>query len=137
MGCPALFVKKKDKILCMCVNYQPLNVVTLKSMYPLPHIDLLFDQLNGVHVFSKIYLRSSYHQIRILEEDIPKNAFSTRYDLYEYLLMSFGLTSAPAHFMYLMNMAELDKFIEVFIDDIQVYSKSKKEHEGHLHIVLQ
>jgi hypothetical protein len=96
-------VLKKDKTKCLCVDYRPFNTVTIKNKYPLPHIDLLFDQLIGAQVFSKIDLRSSYHQIKIHEEDIPKTAFSTRYSLYEYLVMSFGLTNAPAHFMYLMN----------------------------------
>jgi hypothetical protein len=124
----------------LCVNYQPLNAVTVKNKYPLPCIDLLFDQLIGAQVFSKIDLRSGYHQIKIHEEDIPKAAFSTLYGLYEYLVMSFGLFNAPAHFMYLMNsvfMEELDKFVVVFIDDILVFSKSRKEHEEHLHVVLQ
>jgi hypothetical protein len=124
----------------LCVDYQPLNAVTMKNKYPLPRIDLLFDQLIGAQVFSKIDLRSGYHQIKIHEEDVPKTTFSTRYSLYEYLVMSFGLTNAHAHFMYLMNsvfMAELDKFVVVFIDDTLVFSKSKKEHEGHLCIVLQ
>jgi hypothetical protein len=139
-GCPALFVAKKDKTRRLCIDYRPLNAVTVKNKYPLPHIDLLFDQLIGAQVFSKIDLRSGYHQFKIHEEDIPKTAFSTQYSLYEYLVMSFGLTNAPAHFMYLMNsvfMAELDKFIAVFIDDILVFSKSKEEHQGHLRIVLQ
>jgi hypothetical protein len=112
----------------------------VKNKYPLPHINLLFDQLIGAQVFSKIDLRSGYHQIKICEEDIRKATFSTRYGLYEYLVMSFGLTNAPAHFMYLMNlvfMKELDKFVVVFIDDILVFSKTKKEHEEHLRIVLQ
>jgi hypothetical protein len=139
-GCPALFVKKKDKTLRLCVDYRPLNAVIIKNMYPLPRIDLLFDQLAGAKVFSKIDLRSGYNQIKICEEDIPKTAFSTRYGLYEYLVMSFRLTNAPAHFMYLMNsifMAELDKFVVVFIDGILIYSKNVEEHEGHLCIVLQ
>jgi hypothetical protein len=102
-GCPALFVKKKDKTLRMCVDYRSLNVVTVKNKYLLPRIDLMFDQLIGAQVFSKIDLRSSYHQIKICEEDISKTAFSTRYGNYEYLVMSFGLTNAPAHFIYLMN----------------------------------
>jgi hypothetical protein len=113
-GCPTIFVKKKDQSLRMCVDYQPLNVVTIKNKYPLPHIDILFDQLSKVKVFSKIDLRSRYHQIKIRPQDIPKTAFSTRYGLYEYLVMSFGLTNAPVHFMYLMNsvfMQELDKFV--------------------------
>jgi hypothetical protein len=140
LGCPALFVSKKDKGLCLCVDYQPLNAVTIKNKYPLPHIDILFDQLAGAQVFSKIYLRSGYHQIKIRDEDIPKMAFSMRYELYEYLVMSFGLMNAPAHFMYLMNsvfMPELDKFVVVFIDDILVYSRSMEEHEEHLRVMLQ
>jgi hypothetical protein len=131
---------KKDEALCLCVDYRPLNVVTIKNKYPLSHIDILFDQLAGAQVFSKIDLRSGYHQIKIHVEDIPKIAFSTRYSLYEYLVMSFGLTNAPAHFMYLMNsvfMEELDKFVVVFIDDILVYSKSTEEHEEHHQVVLQ
>jgi hypothetical protein len=134
-GCPALFVKKKDEALHLCVEYRPLNAVTIKNKYPLPRIDILFDQLEGAQVFSKIDLHSGCHQIKICAEDIPKTAFSMRYGLYEYLLMSFGLTNAPAHFMYLINsifMEELDKFVVVFIDDILVYSKSTEEHEDHL-----
>jgi hypothetical protein len=122
------------------VDYRPLNAVTIKNKYHLPHIDILFDQLAGAQVFSTIDLRSGYHQIRIHDEDIPKTAFSTRYELYEYLVMSFGLTNAPAHFIYLMNsvfMPELDKFVMVFIDDILVYSKSTDKHEEHLRVVLQ
>jgi hypothetical protein len=132
-------VKKKDKTLRLCVDYRPLNEVTIKNKYPLSRIDLLFDQLARAKVFSKIDLRSGYHQIKIRPEDIPKTAFTTRYDLYEYLVMSFGLNSALAHFMYLMNsifMPELDKFVIVFIDDILVYSKNKEEHAEHLRIVL-
>ena len=139
-GCLALFVKKKDQGLRLCVDYRPLNVVTIKNKYPLPRIDLVFDQLAGAKVFSKIDLRSGYHQIKIRPADIPKTTFSTRYGLYEYLVMSFGLTNAPAYFMYLMNsvfMPELDKFIVVFIDDILIYSKNEEEHDHHLHIVLQ
>jgi hypothetical protein len=139
-GCSALFEEKKDKELRLCVDYRPLNAVTINNKYPLPRIDILFNQLAGAQVFSKIDLRSSYHQIKIHVEDIPKTAFTTRYGLFEYLVMSFGLTNVLAHFMYLMNpifMSELDKFVMVFIDDILVYSKSMGEHEEHLRIVLQ
>ncbi|WVZ93550.1 hypothetical protein U9M48_039521 [Paspalum notatum var. saurae] len=139
-GCPALFVEKKDQGgKRLCIDYQPLNAVTVKNKYPLPHIDILFDQLAGARVFSKIDLRSGYYQIKIRDEDIPKTAFSTRYGLYEYLVMSFGLTNAPAFFMYMMNsvfMNELDKFVVVFIDDILIYSKNEEEHAKHLRIVL-
>jgi hypothetical protein len=138
-GCPAIFVKKKDQMLWMCVDYRTLNEVTIKNKYPLPRIDILFDQLTGARVFSKIDLRSGYHQIRIRPEDIPKTAFTTRYGLFEYLAMSFGLTNAPTHFTYLMNsvfMPELDKFVVVFIDDILIYSKNEEEHARHLRIVL-
>jgi hypothetical protein len=124
----------------MCVDYRPLNAVTIKNKYSLPRVDVLFDQLIGAKVFSKIDLRSGYHQIKIRASDIPKTAFSTRYGLYEFLVMSFGLTNALAYFMYLMNlvfMPELDKFVVVFIDDILVYSKNEDEHTEHLHIVLQ
>jgi hypothetical protein len=130
-----LFVEKKDKEMRLCVDYRPLNAVTIKNKYPLPRIDILFDQLAGAQVFYKIDLRSGYHQIKIRAEDIPKMAFMTRYGLYEYLVMSFGLMNAPAHFMYLMNsffMPELDKFVMVFIDDILIYLRSMEEHEEHL-----
>jgi hypothetical protein len=138
-GCPAIFVKKEDQTLRMSVDYRPLNEVMIKNKYPLPWIDILFDQLTGARVFSKIDLRSGYHQIRIRPEDIPKTAFTTQYGLFEYLVMSFGLTNAPAHFTYLMNsvfMPELDKFVVVFIDDILIYSKNEEEHVKHLRIVL-
>jgi hypothetical protein len=110
-GYPPLFVKKKGQSSRLCVDYRPLNAITIKNKYPLLHIDILFDQLISTKVFSKVDLCSGYHQINICLEDIPKTAFSTRYGLYEYLVMSFGLTNAPAHFMYLMNsefMPELD-----------------------------
>jgi hypothetical protein len=139
-GCSTLFVEKKDKELHLCVDYRPLNAVTIKNKYPLPLIDILFDQLAGAQVFSKIDLCSDYHQIKIRAEDIPKMTFTTRYGLYEYLVMLFGLMNGPAYFMYLMNsafMLELDQFVVVFIDDILVYSKSMLEHEEHLRIVLQ
>jgi hypothetical protein len=131
-GCPALFVKKKkDNSLHMCVDSRPLNAMTIKNKYPLPRIDILFDQLSKAKVFSKIDLRSWYHKIMIRSQDIPKTVFSTRYGLYEYLVMSFGLTNAPAYFMYLMNfvfMPELDKFVIVFIDDILIYSENEEDH---------
>jgi hypothetical protein len=139
-GWPTLFVTKKDKELRLCVDYRPLNTVIIKNKYPLPHIDILFDQLVGVKVFSKIDLYSGYHRIKIHAEDIPKMAFTTRYGRYEYLVVSFGLTNAPAHFMYLINsvfMLEFDKFVIVFIDGILVCSKTMEEHKEHLQIVLQ
>jgi hypothetical protein len=122
------------------VDYRPLNVVTIKNKYPLSCIDILFDQLVRAQVFSIIDLYSGYHQIRICDEDILNATFSIRYELYEYLIMSFGLMNASTHFMYLMNsvfMAELDKFVVIFIDDILVYSKSRDEHEEHLRVMLQ
>jgi hypothetical protein len=134
-GCSALFVEKKDKELHLCVDYRPLNAVTIKNKYPLPCIDVLFDQLARAQVFSKINLCSGYHQIKICAKDIPKTAFTTRYDLFEYLVMSFGLMNELAHFMYLMNsvfMPKLDKFVVVFIDDNLIYSRSIEEHEEHL-----
>ena len=139
-GCPVLFVSKKDGSLRMCVDYRPLNEVTVKNKYPLPRIDILFDQLVGAKFFSKIDLRLGYHQIKIRVEDIPKTAFSTRYGLYEYTIMSFGLTNAPAYFMYLMNsifFEELDVFVVIFIDDILIFSKTEEEHAEHIRIVLQ
>jgi hypothetical protein len=139
-GCSALFVEKKDKELRLCVDYHPLNVVTIKNKYPLPRIDILFDQLAGAQVLSKIDVCSGYHQIKIRAKDIPKMTFTMRYDLHEYLVMSFGLMNALTHFMYLMNsvfMPELDQFAVVFIDDILVYSKSMEEYEERLRIVLQ
>jgi hypothetical protein len=128
-------MKRKDQSLRLCVDYRPLNAVTIKNKYPLPRIKILFDQLAGVKVFSKVDLRLSYHQIKIRLEDVPKTDFSIMYGLYEYLVMSFGLTNAPTHFMYLMNFVfipELDMFIVVFIDDILIYSKSEEEHVQHL-----
>src|SRR5438105_6049592 len=138
-GCSAMFVDKKDQTKRLVVDYRTLNEVMVKNKYPLPDINILFDQLSGAKVFSKIDLRSGYHQIRVREEDIPKTAFSARYGLYEFLVMSFGLTNAPAFFMYLMNsvfMIELDICVVVFIDDILVYSKNEEEHAKHLRIVL-
>ena len=139
-GCPGLFVKKKDTTIPrLVVDYRPLNAATIKNKYPLPRINDLFDQLSGATVFSKMDLRSGYHQIKIRTEDIPKTAFTTRYGLYEYTVMSFGLTNAPATFMRLMNsvfMEYLDKFVVIYIDDILIYSKTEEEHAEHLRLVL-
>ncbi|GJS67554.1 putative reverse transcriptase domain-containing protein [Tanacetum coccineum] len=139
-GAPVLFVKKKDGSFRMCIDYRELNKLTVKNRYPLPRIDDLFDQLQGSSVYSKIDLRSGYHQLRVREEDIPKTAFRTRYGHYEFQVMPFGLTNAPAVFMDLMNRVckpYLDKFVIVFIDDILVYSKNKQEHKEHLKLILE
>jgi hypothetical protein len=136
-GSPALFVKKKNGSLRMCVDYRPLNAVTINNKYPLPRMDVLFDQFVGAKVFSKIDLRSGYHQIKIRPSDIPKTAFSTRYGLYEFLVMYFGLTNAPTYFMYLMNsvfMNELEKFVVVFCDNPPreiPYYRLRPIHFGH------
>lgn len=139
-GVPVLFVKKKDGSLRLCIDYRQLNKVTVKNMYPLPRIDDLFDQVKGARVFSKIDLKSGYHQLHIREEDIHKTAFQTCYGHYEFKLVPFGLTNAPSVFMSLMNgvfRRYLDHFVVVFLDDILVYSKSMEEHEEHLWLVLQ
>jgi hypothetical protein len=124
----------------MCVDYHSLNEVTIKNKYPLARIDDLLDQLKGSCVFSKIDVRSGYHQLKIRASDIPKTAFITRYGLYEYTIMSFGLINALAYFIYLMNkvfMEYLDKLMIEFIDDILIFSKNEEEHDKHLHLVLQ
>jgi hypothetical protein len=128
-GAPVLFVEKKDGTQRMCVDYHSLNEVTIKNKYPLPRIEDLFDQMKGASVFSKIDLRLGYHQLKIRESDIPKIAFRTRYGLYEYTVMSFGLINAPAYFMYLMNkvfMEYLDQFVMVFIDAFSYFPRRKK-----------
>ncbi|WVZ54125.1 hypothetical protein U9M48_004978 [Paspalum notatum var. saurae] len=137
---PVLLTEKKDGTLRMCVDYRGLNAVTVKNKYPPPRIEDLFDQLKGARVFSKIDLRSGYHQLRIRPSYIPKTAFISRYGLYEYTVMSFGLTNALAFFMYMMNsvfMEYLDRFVVIFIDDILIYSKTEEKHEEHLRLVLQ
>nr|GEU79557.1 putative reverse transcriptase domain-containing protein [Tanacetum cinerariifolium] len=139
-GALVLFVKKKDGMFWMCINYKELNKLTVKNNYPLPRIDDLFDQLQGSIVYSKIDLRSGYHQLRVREEDILKTAFRNRYGHYEFQVMPFGLTNAPTVFMDLMNWVckpYLNKFVIVFIDDILIYSKSKQEHGEHLKLILE
>ena len=133
-------MKKKDGTIRLCIDYHELNRVTVRNKYPLPRIDDLFDQLQGAQVFSKIDLRSEYHQLKIKSEDIPKAAFRIRYGHYEFLVMPFGLTNDPAAFMDLMNRVfheYLDRFVIVFIDDILIFSKSMEEHEEHLRNVFQ
>jgi hypothetical protein len=134
-GAPVLFVQKKDGLQRMCVDYRSLNDVTMKNKYPLARIEDLFDQMIVARVFSKIDLRSGYYQMKVRPSDISKTAFSTRYGLYEFIVMSFGLTNAPAYFMNMMNkvfMEYLDRFIVVFIDYILIYSKSDSDHEERL-----
>jgi hypothetical protein len=138
-GSPALFVLKKDGTQCLCVDYRALNAVTIKNKYMLPRINDLMDQLRQAKFFSKIDLRSSYHQMKIRPEDIRKTIFVTRYGEYEYTVVSFGLMNAQAYFLNMMNkvfMDELDKCVVVFIDDILVFSKTAEEHEEHLRIAL-
>ncbi|GJU86674.1 putative nucleotidyltransferase, ribonuclease H [Tanacetum coccineum] len=139
-GAPVLFVKKKDGSFRMCIDYRELNKLTVKNRYPLPKIDDLFDQLQGSSFYSKIDLRSGYHQLRVRDEDIPNTTFRTRYKHYEFQVMSFGLTNEPAIFMDLMNRVckpYLDKFVIVFINDILIYSRNKEEHVNHLRIILE
>jgi hypothetical protein len=139
-GAPVIFIRKKDGSWRLCIDYRQLNKATIKNQYPSPRIDDLFDQMKGVTVFSKIDLRSGYHQLRIKEDDIPKTTFKTRFGHYEFTVLPFGLTNAPGVFMSLMNgvfREYLDKFIQVFIDDILIYSRTTEEHDEHLHLVLQ
>ncbi|GJS54300.1 reverse transcriptase domain-containing protein [Tanacetum coccineum] len=139
-GAPVLFIKKKDGSFRMCIDYKELNKLTVKNRYPLPRIDDLFDQLQGSQFFSKIDLRSGYHQLRVHKDDIPKTAFRTRYGHFEFTVMPFGLTNAPAIFMDFMNRVcrpYLDKFVIVFIDNILIYSKTQKENVEHLRLVLE
>ena len=139
-GTPVLFAKKKDKTLLLFIDYRQLNRVTIKNRYPLLRIDNLFDQLRGARIYSKIDLRTGYHQLRVREADIPKTEFRTRYGNFEFTVMPFGLTNAPAAFMDLMHRVfqpYLDQFVVVFVDGILIYSQSEWEHEYHLRIVLQ
>ena len=134
-----LFAKNKDKIIWSCIDYRRLNEVTIKNRYPLPMIDDLFDQLRGVRVYSKIDLCTGYQQLRVRGADIPKTAFRTLYGHFEFIVMPFRLTNAPASFMDLMHRVfqpYLDQFVVVFVDDILVYSKSEEEHEDYLRIFL-
>jgi hypothetical protein len=134
------FFSSEERWYAENVHEQLLNDVTIKNKYPLPRIDDQFDQLKGACIFSKIDLRSGYYQLKIRASNIPKTTFVTRYGLYEYTVMSFGLTNAHAYFMYLMNkvfMEYLDTFMVVFINDILIFSKNEEEHDEHLHLVLQ
>ncbi|GJU64521.1 putative reverse transcriptase domain-containing protein [Tanacetum coccineum] len=137
---PVLFVKKKDGSFRICIDYRELNKLTVKNRYPLPRIDEIFDQLQGLQFFSKIDLRSGYHQLRVHEDEIPNIVFRTRYGHFEFTVMPIGLTNAPAVFIDLMNRVcrpYLDKFVIVFIDDILIYSKTQEEHVEHLRLVLE
>ena len=139
-GALVLFAKKKDKTLRLCIDYRQLNRVMIKNRYPLPRIDDLFDQLRGARVYSKIDLRTSYHQLRVRDTDIPKTAFRTRYGHFEFTVMPCGLTNALAAFMDLVHRVfqpYLDQFVVVFVEDILIYSQSEWEYEYHLRIVLQ
>ncbi|GKD67128.1 putative reverse transcriptase domain-containing protein [Tanacetum coccineum] len=139
-GASVLFVKKKDGSFRMCIDYRELNKLTVKNCYPLIRIDYLFDQLQGSSIYSKVDLRSGYHQLRVREEDIPKTAFRTRYGHYEFQVMPFGSTNASAVFMDIMNRVckpYMDKFVIVFTDDILIYLKNKQEHKEHLKLILE
>lgn len=135
----ARFVKKKDGSMRLCIDFRELNKFTIKNKYPLPRIDDLFDQLKGANCFSKIDLRTGYHQLKVKPGDIPRTTFRTRNGYYKFLVMAFGLTNAPTDFMDMMNMIFknfLNNFLIVFIDDILIYSKTEEEHVEHLRIIL-
>jgi hypothetical protein len=130
-GAPVLFIKKKDRTLRLCIDFRKLDKIIFKNKYHFPRIDDLFDQLKGAKIFSKIDLRSGYHQVRIREEDTSKTSFRTRYGQYEFVVVPFGLTNVSATFMCLMNGVFrnfLDNFVIVFLDDILIYSKIEEEH---------
>nr|GEU50472.1 putative reverse transcriptase domain-containing protein [Tanacetum cinerariifolium] len=139
-GASVLFVKKKDGSFRICIDYRELNKITVKNRYPLSRTEDLFDKLQGSSVYSKIDMRSTYHQLRVRDDDIPKKAFRTRYGHYEFQVMSFGLTNASAIFMDLMNWVcklYLDTFVIIFIDDILIYSKNKEKHKEYLKLILE
>jgi hypothetical protein len=139
-GAPVIFIRMKDGSWRLCIDYRQLNKATIKNQYPLPRIDDLFDQMKGVTVFSKIDLRLGYHQLRIKEDDVPKTTFKTRFGHYKFIVLPFGLTNTPGLFMSLMNGVfhdYLDKFVQVFIDDILIYSRMMEEHDENLRLVLQ
>ena len=140
MGRFGSICKEEGQDLRLYIDYRQLNRVTIKNRYPLPRIDDLFDQLRGARVYSKIDLRTGYHQLRVRETDIPKTAFRMRYGHFEFTVMPCGLTNAPAAFMDLMHrifQPYLDQFVVAFVDDILIYSQSEWEHEYHLRILLQ
>jgi hypothetical protein len=139
-GAPVMFIRKKDGSWTLCIDYRQLNKATINNQYPLPRIDDLFDQMKGATVFSKIDLRSGYHQLRIKEDDVPNTTFKMRFGHYKFNVLPFGLTNAPGVFMSFMNRVfheYLDKFVQVFIDDILIYSRTTEEHHEHLCLVLQ
>jgi hypothetical protein len=139
-GAPVISIRNKDGSLRLCIDYRQLNKAMIKNQYPLPRIDDLFNQMKGATLFSNIVLRSGYHQLRIKEDDVPKTTFKMRFGHYEFIVLPFGLTNAPGVFMSLMNgvfREYLEKFVQVFIDDILIYSWTTEEHEEHLRLVLQ
>ena len=139
-GAPVLFVPKKDGGFRMCVDYRALNKATIRNRYPLPRIDELLDRLGDARFFTKIDLRSGYHQIRVHPDDVPKTAFRTRYGHFEFLVLPFGLTNAPATFMHLMHSIfreHVDAFVIIFLDDILVYSRTLEEHKTHVRKTLE